>query len=72
MFFCFHLFLKMYCTTEFCCLDNFNTQYELSKVWRERERKKEGERKRERKTSLPYACEMGSFVLYRMMIIQIF
>lgn len=53
--FCFHLFLKMYCTTEFCCLDNFNTQYELLKVWRERERekKKEGERKRERQ-----ACHM--------------
>lgn len=49
--FCFHLFLKMYCTTEFCCLDNFNIQYELLKVWRERE--KEGERKRERQ-----ACHM--------------
>lgn len=50
--FCFHLFLKMYCTTEFCCLDNFNTQYELLKVWREREKK----RVREREKDKPAIC----------------
>lgn len=52
--FCFHLFLKMYCTTEFCCLDNFNIQYELLKVWREREREKK--RVREREKDKPAIC----------------
>lgn len=52
--FCFHLFLNMYCTTEFCCLDNFNTQYELLKVWREREREKK--RVREREKDKPAIC----------------